>query len=315
MKNQFANLGKVTKGATKTTGVSPFSDILIALIYPNPHQPRKEFANIEELATSIEANGLISPITVVKREKRYMIVAGERRYRAMQSLGKKLIKCNIVEKSDAEIEEIALVENINREDLSDFEIAVYVNAMLHSCRYKDQNELAKKIGKSPSYISKCKKVLNLPDYIKENIDNPNSTKVWGIELLSELCRVEDKDEQIWLFDNEATVKEIRERIQEKKDMIKQSKLDAKEYMPKKERDGSPVASMLNKYYPCEDETKIVSSTKKRKVVYSFMGVASPTTTFGTLYINEELEGENNLRLGHKLLKKDKKYKITIEEVL
>jgi len=314
-KNQFANLGKVTKGATKTTGVSPFSNILIALIYPNPHQPRKKFANIEELATSIESNGLISPITVVKRGKRYMIVAGERRYRAMQSLGKKLIKCHIVEKTDAEIEEIALVENIARDDLNVIEIVMSVNKMLESGRYQTQGELAKKIGKTGSYITKCKNIMTLPIEILNNVGDR------GFEVLSELTRIDNDEDKIYLWDEKATVKDIRKTIDEKKEDEERNRI-AKETQKTKEYlwelEGKDVEKM-NQLAEDKKRKEVSSAKMCQEVQDDNEHLTQKEITFiynpKILKFSRKVKefcGESNIDID---FIEGKQYKITIEEMI
>ena len=78
----LSKIASVTAGKTRTTGISPFSELEISKVYPNPNQPRKTFTDIEELASTIKEHGLLQPITVVKKDDGYMIISGERRYKA-----------------------------------------------------------------------------------------------------------------------------------------------------------------------------------------------------------------------------------------
>ena len=111
----LAAINDVTAGATKTSGVSDFHELDINLVYPNPDQPRKTFEKIDELAASIEEDGLLQPIVVVERDGKYMIVSGERRYQAHIFNQMRTIKAHIVEADDRKVALMALVENVQRE--------------------------------------------------------------------------------------------------------------------------------------------------------------------------------------------------------
>lgn len=200
-------LNKAVAGKTKTDGISPFSELEVTKVYPNPEQPRKSFENIEELADSIKQNGLIQPIAVVKKVDGYMIVSGERRYRATLHAELKTIKAHILQVDDAKVQELSLIENIQREDLSDIEKAHFIARLWESGLYAQKMDLAKAIGKSQSYISKALGVLSLDDAILGD----ESIKAVGLEVLDTLRGVKDKELQKKLFKEKATVKEIRER--------------------------------------------------------------------------------------------------------
>ena len=115
----------VARSAPRSSGLEQGIELEIRRIFPNPDQPRKHFdpLSIEELAESIREHGLLQPIVVARRDNGYMIVAGERRYRAHRIIGSTTIRAIISEGDAARIDEAALIENIQREDLSDFEIA------------------------------------------------------------------------------------------------------------------------------------------------------------------------------------------------
>lgn len=202
-------LNKATAGKTKTEGISPFSEIEVSRIYANPNQPRKNFENIEELAQSIKENGLIQPIAVVKKQDGYMIVSGERRYRATVFAELKTIKAHILQVDDAKVQELSLIENIQREDLSDLEKAYFIAKLWESGLYVQKLDLAKAIGKSQSYISKALGCLNLSEEILRG------AKGIGLEVLDSLRAVKDKELQLKLFQEKATVKEIRQSTKSK----------------------------------------------------------------------------------------------------
>lgn len=134
----------------------------------NPYQPRKTFQEekIKELAESIDKNGLLQPIIVKKAVKGYYIVAGERRTRAFKLLGREEIPAIIKDFSDDEMMIFALLENLQREDLSPLEEAVSYKQLMESMNLK-QEELAVKLGKSRPYIANSLRLLKLPLDIKD----------------------------------------------------------------------------------------------------------------------------------------------------
>ena len=147
------------------------SSILISKIKPNPNQPRKNFEDksLKQLAQSIEEKGLISPITVKQVDNKYIIVAGERRYRAHTLLNKKKILAYVIDaESNKDIMYMALIENIQREDLNPIEEAKgykYLQDNLES----SITEIAKTVGKSRPAVSNALRLLKLPNEIQDSI--------------------------------------------------------------------------------------------------------------------------------------------------
>jgi ParB family chromosome partitioning protein len=208
----LAALNAAVAGKTKTEGISAFSELEVSKVYPNPQQPRKSFENIEELAQSIKKDGLLQPIAVVRKTDGYMIVSGERRYRATLHAELKTIKAHILQVDDAKVQELSLIENIQREDLSDLEKAHFIGKLWDSGLYAHKMDLAKAIGKSQSYISKALGVSTLDDEILQD----EAIKDVGLEVLDSLRAVQDKDLRLELYKKKATVKEIRESAKSKK---------------------------------------------------------------------------------------------------
>ena len=192
-KPNLAEITKATAGKTKTSGISPFSELEISKVYPNPDQPRKSFIDIEELADTIKERGLLQPITVVKKDDGYMIISGERRYKAHLHNEAKTIKAYILDATDEEVQELTLIENIQRNDLTDFEIANHIVGLWKTGRYEKKSDLAKKVGKSESYVSKAFSSLNLDDEILEDITV--NKKDISISVMDEISRVKDKKVQ------------------------------------------------------------------------------------------------------------------------
>ena len=151
----------------KISRENQISHLRIALVDPKSDQPRKNFdkASLEELASSIKENGLLQPILVREYgEGRYQIIAGERRFRASKMAGLTEIPSIILDKDDRDVAEIALIENIQREDLNPIEEAMAYKA-LASDYGLTQEELSERVGKSRSTIANALRLLDLPSEV------------------------------------------------------------------------------------------------------------------------------------------------------
>lgn len=160
-------------------------EISIEQIHPNRHQPRTEFNQdaLMELAQSIRENGLIQPITVRPDEEGYEIIAGERRYKACILAGYSEVPCNVMSADEQRLAELALVENIQRENLTAIEEAkAYVQIMRSSGM--TQEELALRVGKSQSTVANKVRLLNLPQEIQEAVASRQITERHARALLS-----------------------------------------------------------------------------------------------------------------------------------
>jgi len=147
------------------------SSILLSKINPNPNQPRKKFddKSIKQLAQSIDEKGLISPITVRQIGNKYIIVAGERRYKAHILLKKKRILAYVIDaKSNEDVMYMALIENIQREDLNPLEEAKAYHFLKESLE-SSITEIAKTVGKSRPAVSNSLRLLKLPEQIQDSI--------------------------------------------------------------------------------------------------------------------------------------------------
>lgn len=144
------------------------NEIEISLIDRNTDQPRKNFepAALQELANSIKQHGVIQPIILVKKGSRYMIIAGERRFRAAKMVGLKTIPAIVREYTPKEIKEIGLLENIQREDLNPIECALGMKELMDKYSYT-QEALADRLGKSRPMVANTLRLLNLcPEVIE-----------------------------------------------------------------------------------------------------------------------------------------------------
>ena len=144
--------------------------ILLDDIRPNPYQPRKVFneESLNELASSIQEHGIFQPVILKKSIQGYEIVAGERRCRAAKMVGLTEVPAIIVDFTDQQMMEIALLENIQREDLNAIEEAQAYETMMEKL-HLNQSELAKRIGKSRTYITNTLRLLTLPEKIQNYV--------------------------------------------------------------------------------------------------------------------------------------------------
>ena len=171
---------KVFSSKTRNIEKIPLKDI-----FPNPSQPRRNFNEdaLLELSQSIKEKGVITPITVRKVDSGYEIIAGERRWRAAKHSRKRSIPAYIISpKSDAEILEMALIENIQREDLNPIEEAEGY-AVLNSKYNLSHHDIAKTIGKKRTTISNALRLLNLPPEIRKSIRTRQITAGHGRAIL------------------------------------------------------------------------------------------------------------------------------------
>lgn len=178
----FGNLG--SEVADPKTG-APTQEIELSKISPNPFQPRTEFGSeeIRELAESIREKGLLQPILLRKHHEGYQIVAGERRFRAVQLLGKPSIPALVRDHlSDRDMMEMALIENIQRVQLNAIEEAHAYEQLINNCGIT-HDELATKLGKSRSAITNTLRLLKLDDPLREMIREGRLTAGHGRALL------------------------------------------------------------------------------------------------------------------------------------
>ncbi len=165
-------------------------------IMPNVNQPRKTFneEKIEELALSIKEHGIIQPIVVRKKNKGYEIVAGERRWRAAIKADLAQVPCLIRKLDDEQNMLIAIIENMQREDLNPIEEAEGLRQMTETFGMT-QEQVSKSVGKSRPYITNSMRLLKLPDYIKESIADGIISAGHGRTLVA--IEEENSRKQLW----------------------------------------------------------------------------------------------------------------------
>ena len=181
------------KLTVKATPMNQMDEIAIEQIIPNPTQPRTQFDDeaLQELADSIRQLGVIQPITVKRgANDKYIIISGERRWRASQMVGLKSLPVYVREVDDENLHAMALVENIQRQDLNAIEIALGMKRLIEECGLT-QEAMADKVGKKRSTVSNYMRLLNLPDQVqlalKEGIITMGHAKaIAGVEADKQL---------------------------------------------------------------------------------------------------------------------------------
>ena len=160
------------------------SEIDIDLIDPNPQQPRDRFdaANLEELSASIRANGIVQPIVVRPHAGRYQIIAGERRWRASQQAGLHKIPAVVKEVPDEKMLELALIENIQRQELNPIEEANAYRRLIENIGLT-QEQVAERVGKERTLITTTMRLLKLPNDIQRHIIHGKLSLSHGRALL------------------------------------------------------------------------------------------------------------------------------------
>ncbi len=204
-----------TGAEVHTEGSSNLNEVEIAQIEPNPNQPRREFDQdaLQELAGSIRELGIIQPITLRKMEGgKYQIIAGERRWRASQLAGLTKIPAYIVTVEDQNAMEMALVENIQREDLNAIEIALAYQH-LSEATGMTQAKISERVGKSRAAVTNYMRLLKLPAQVQMALKNHEIEMGHARALLA----IESPSQQIKMFKEvqhgQLSVRKVEEMVQ------------------------------------------------------------------------------------------------------
>jgi ParB family transcriptional regulator, chromosome partitioning protein len=200
---------------------------------PNPYQPRKNFAeeNLAELANSIQQHGIVQPLIVRKSIRGYEIVAGERRFRAAKLAGITNVPIVVKEFDDEQMMEIALIENLQREDLNPMEMAYAYQKLMHHLSVT-QEELAERVGKSRPHVTNFLRLLQLPMEIQEDVSRGtlsmgHARALLGIKELEMQKRLAAK-----VIKEKASVRQLEEWIQKRNQSGRQKeKVQSKPLLP------------------------------------------------------------------------------------
>ena len=223
---KYPSLGRgldalISTDTVKTEGSSSLSEIAIHLIKANPNQPRREFdpAPLQELADSIKEIGIIQPITLRKMDDgTYQIIAGERRFRASQLAGLTAMPAYIRTADDENVMEMALVENIQREDLNAMEIALAYQHLLEEYNLT-QERLSDRVGKKRTTVANYLRLLKLPAQIQMALKNRELDMGHARALLA----LDNPVEQINLFQE---IQLLGYSVRKVEELVKKSKQKA-----------------------------------------------------------------------------------------
>jgi len=197
----------------KSPNISTVQTMLCDTLIPNPFQPRHimESAPLEELAASIKEHGIIQPILIRKVKNQWQIVAGERRWRAAQLAGVYEVPVRELELTDAQVMELALVENLQREDLSSMEVAQGIQELISRLSLTHE-EVAQKIGISRAAVTNKLRLLQLPQEVLAMLEKGDITEGHARALLSLPSVDRMKDFANLVVQNELNVRQLEEMV-------------------------------------------------------------------------------------------------------
>lgn len=206
----------ITNTAVEAKPANSISEILISQIQANPFQPRTEFEEVAllELAESIKVHGVIQPITVRKMGyDSYQIISGERRTRASIIAGLSKIPAYIRVANDQEMLEMALIENIQREELNPIEIGLSYKRLMEECSLK-QDEVGDRVGKNRTTVTNYLRLLKLPDPIQSALKEGKISMGHARAIIN----VDDPKKQEWMLEqmlaNELSVRSVESLVRE-----------------------------------------------------------------------------------------------------
>ena len=257
------DLNSFEKTVYETASNEEIVNINIDELRPNPYQPRKKFDDtaLSDLAASIKEHGIFQPIIVKKSIKGYEIIAGERRVRASKLVGLKEVPAIIRNLDDEQMMEIALLENLQRENLSAIEEAIAYESMIKKLEIT-QEELSKKIGKSRSHVTNILGLLRLPKEVQNMIAN-NQISMGHARVLSKL----EDDEKIIELANEIVHNKIPVRNLEEE----ANKIDRKVKIKRKVTVDNNDYKYVEELLRDKLDTKV--RIKDKKLQISFTNVA------------------------------------------
>lgn len=205
-------------------------ELPIGEIKPREDQPRRFFSDekLEELAQSIKEHGVIQPIVVRKTDKGYEIIAGERRWRASRKAGLEFVPAVVKDFQDCDVNEVALIENLQREDLNPIEEALAFQKLVTEFRLT-QEQLAQRLGKSRPYLANSLRLLNLPPSIQQLVASGELTSGHVRPLLG----IKSREKQLGIVEvirnKGLSVRQTEELVKslEKKEADKVDKIESK----------------------------------------------------------------------------------------
>jgi len=222
-------LDEISKGISDVKGDKLL--ISVSEIRPNPYQPRKLFDEeaLKDLSASIKEKGVFTPILVRKSLKGYELIAGERRLKASKMAGLKEIPAMVVDFDDANMMEVSLLENVQRENLTPIEEAEAYDNIIKRLNYT-QDELSKKVGKSRAYIANSLRILKLPTRVRAYVNDGKLSLGHAKALLA--FEDEDKINEIAdrVIKEDLTVRDVEKLAKDKPTVKKKKEVVVDPYM-------------------------------------------------------------------------------------
>jgi len=223
-------------GALLTTNIDKISEskdeskekiykLKLSDVEPNKEQPRKRFEDekLDELADSIKEHGVIQPIIVVKKDKYYQIVAGERRWRAAKKAGLKEIPAIIRDDEEKINKQVSLIENIQRQDLNPIEEAIAIKSLMEE-QDLTQEEVAKILGKNRSTVANILRILNLDDEVKKLVEE-GKISVGHCKILLGFPKEEQYKMALEIIEKNQSVSDTQSKTRKKSRIKKDIKLE------------------------------------------------------------------------------------------
>jgi ParB family chromosome partitioning protein len=165
-------------------------------LIPNPAQPRQSFGDLDEMVASIHNVGVLEPLLVRQSKEGFEIISGERRYRAARAAGLEEVPCIVLDVDDAEVLEIALIENLQRQDLSPFEESQGLHALVERFGHTHE-DIARRIGKSRTSVTETISISTIPGVLRKRLEEAS---ILAKSILLEVARRETEEEQRKLVD-------------------------------------------------------------------------------------------------------------------
>ncbi len=248
---------------TATTGLDYLS---IDLIDPNPYQPRRAFpeASLKELADSIRSSGLVQPILVRRANGRYQLVAGERRWRAARLAGLEAVPAVVRDLSDKDILELALTENLLRENLNPIDVARGFSALLEKFRLNHE-EIAERLGVNRTTVTNTLRLLRLPDSIQEMLANGEITAGHARALLALDSPKAQSQLAALIIKQDLSVRQVENMVAIREMKSAGKKIDA----ALQKLDPNTRAAILEMERTLGTRVKIVGSEKRGRIEISF----------------------------------------------
>lgn len=270
------NMDEIEKQIYEETTNEEIVEININELRPNPYQPRQVFDEeaLKELASSIKEHGVFQPIIVKKSIKGYEIIAGERRYRASKMAGLEKIPAIIRTFTDEQMMEIALLENLQREDLNAMEEAKAYQSLINNL-HLTQEELSRRVGKSRSHITNMLGLLRLPNQVQQMI-NDKKISMGHARVLSKL------ENETQIIDMAHQIVDDKKSVREVEEMSKKDNVVHKIKMPRRKE--NPQYTYVEDLLRDKLDTKV--KIKEKKIEISFTNVADLNRILEILQVKE-----------------------------